>query len=276
MTFGNASSTDCPNARILLTDTAGRATATCMKIISIANQKGGTAKTTTTAAVGVQLSRLGVPTHLIDMDPQADLTAAFGLVDKSNRLFEALDQRRRLPIVSITENLTISPSNLELLRAETEFLSRPSREFVLKAAIDKTKFRPHTVLLIDCPPSLGVLSVAALAASDGLCVVVQPGGFELQTLVHLRQTADLLRQYVNASLQYVGAVVTNSHRRRSITNQVTQELQTQLPVLGTIRSDAKILYATTAGRLHYLHRSGAMDDYGLTAARIRDWVMSDG
>lgn len=246
-----------------------------MEIFAIANQKGGTAKTTSTAALGVQLSRLGVRTHLIDMDPQADLSAAFGRFDDSGSLFRALDQQTSLPIVEIAENLTISPSNLELLRAETEFLSRPSREYVLKSPIEKTELTSDAIVLVDCPPSLGVLSVAALAAANGLCVVVQPGGFELQTLVHLNQTADLLRQYVNPHLEPVGAIVTNSHRRRAITQQVTTELQTQFDILGTIRSDASLLYATTAGRIHHLRRSRAMDDYALAAERIREWTSRD-
>lgn len=242
-----------------------------MKAIVIANQKGGTAKTTTTAALGVQLSRQGVPTHVIDMDPQADLTAAFGLRVDENALFEAIDSQQALPVHRIDDNLTISPSHLELLRAETEFLSKPSREFVLRASLAKTELPVGAVVLIDCPPSLGVLSIASLAAADGLCLVVQPGGFELQTLVHLRQTVDLLRQYVNPGLETIGAIVTNSHRRRSITDQIAQELATQYNVLGVIRADARLVYATTAGRIHRLTRSAAMDDYRAAAERILEW-----
>jgi chromosome partitioning protein len=245
-----------------------------MKTIAIANQKGGTAKTTTTAALGVQLSRRGIPTHMVDMDPQADLTAAFGIRDGENRLFAAIHAQEALPVVPVADNLTVSPSNLELLRAETEFLTRPSREFVLRSALGKTPLPEHTVVLVDCPPSLGVLSIASLVAADGLCLVVQPGGFELQTLVHLGQTVELLRQYVNPVLETIGAIVTNCHRRRSITNQVAQELATQYEVLGVVRADAKLVYATTAGCIHRLHRSAAMEDYQATAVRLIQWVNS--
>ena len=127
-------------------------------------------------------------------------------------------------------------------------------------------------MLVDCPPSLGVLSIASLVAADGLCVVVQPGGFELQTLVHLGQTADLLRQHVNPALETIGAIVTNSHRRRRITDQVARELASQYDVLGVIRADAKLVYATTAGRIHRLRRSAAMEDYQQAADRIMQWV----
>jgi chromosome partitioning protein len=243
-----------------------------MTTIAIANQKGGTAKTTTTAALGVLLSRRGIKTHLIDMDAQADLTAAFGCTDADHRLFAAIDDQMALPMIPVAENLTISPSSLELLRAETEFLNRPSREFVLRAALAKTPISQDTVVLIDCPPSLGVLSIASLVAADGLCVVVQPGGFELQTLVHLRQTTDLLRQYVNPKLEVIGAIVTNSHRRRRITDQVASELATQYELLAVIRADARIVYATTAGRIHQLQRSAAMDDYHAAVDCIMPWL----
>ena len=133
-----------------------------MTIIAIANQKGGTAKTTSTAAIGVHLGRLGVPTHLIDMDPQADLSAAFGITDDSNGLLSSLECADALPIVRVSENLTLSPSSLQLLRCETEFLSRPSREFVLRSAIERTELPNDAIVLVDCPPSLGVLSIASL------------------------------------------------------------------------------------------------------------------
>jgi chromosome partitioning protein len=243
-----------------------------MKTIAISNQKGGTAKTTSTAALGVQLSRRGIPVHLIDMDPQADLTAAFGIDGSRSQLFDCLDDQTHLEVERITDYLTISPSSIQLLRAETEFLSKPSREFVLRQSIVNTNLAKNTVVLVDCPPSLGVLSVASLVAADGLCVVVQPGGFELQTLVHLGQTADLLRQHVNPSLQTIGAIVTNSHRRRAITSQVVEELASEYRVLGMVRSDARIVYATTAGRIHRLKTSAAMDDYDEVADGIVRWI----
>ena len=246
-----------------------------MTIIAIANQKGGTAKTTSTAAIGVHLSRMGVPTHLIDMDPQADLSAAFGITDDSNRLLSSLECADALPIVRVSENLTLSPSSLQLLRCETEFLSRPSREFVLRSAIERTELPNDAIVLVDCPPSLGVLSIASLVAAQGLCVVVQPGGFELQTLLHLGMTVDSLRKYVNPELTNLGAIVTNAHRRRLITQQVVDELATRYRILGTVRSDAKVVYATTAGRIHLLTKSSAMDDYREPSLRLLERLRDD-
>ena len=98
-----------------------------MKVIAITNQKGGTAKTTTAAALGVLLARSGTPTHLVDMDPQASLTRAFGLADESDGLYHALSDRAGLPVRTVSQNLTLTPSNIELGRAETELLGEPGR-----------------------------------------------------------------------------------------------------------------------------------------------------
>ena len=122
-------------------------------------QKGGTAKTTSTAALGVLLSRQGTPVHLVDMDPQASLTRAFGVIDETDRLYNSLTDRARLPVEKIAENLTVTPSTIELFRAETDLLSEPGREFFLKTCLEKMAIPENAVVFVDCPPSLGVLAV---------------------------------------------------------------------------------------------------------------------
>ncbi len=232
-----------------------------MNVIAIANQKGGTGKTTTAAALGVLLSRSGIPTHLIDMDPQASLSTAFGMVDATGRLYEALQSRAPLPLLQVAKNLTITPSSIDLSRGETQFISEPGREFLLRDCLEATVLTPDATILIDCPPSLGILSLACLTAATGLCVVVQPGGFELKTLVHLQETVTVLRHRINPRLLVLGAVLTNCHPRRAITEQVHEEVSRTYRVLGQVRADARILYATTAGKVYHLTRSKALDDY---------------
>jgi chromosome partitioning protein len=232
-----------------------------MKIIAIGNQKGGTAKTTTTAALGVLLSRRGHRVHLVDMDPQCSLSQAFGRNDWSNGLYESLRKREGLPVEAVTENLSLTPSNLSLSHAESELLTEIGREHFLKASLDKTELPEETIVLLDCPPSLGILAVNCLCAADGLIVVVQPGGFELHAFVHLDMTVHTIRKHANPNLSILGTVLTNCHRRRSITGQVRERLAEVHPVLGTVRTDARLLYATTAGTLHKLKRSGALEDY---------------
>jgi chromosome partitioning protein len=98
-----------------------------MKIIAVANQKGGTAKTTTTAALAVLLSRSGAPVHMVDMDPQASLSRAFGVSDNADGFYNALTNRAGLSVQTVSQNLTLTPSSIELGRAETELLQPADR-----------------------------------------------------------------------------------------------------------------------------------------------------
>jgi len=231
-------------------------------IIAIANQKGGTAKTTTAAAFGVLMAKAGVRTHLVDMDPQASLTSAFGMTDPEGKLFTSMNNRSALPVVEVAENLTLTPSSIDLSRGETQFMAETGREFILQTCLRRTSLPEHATVILDCPPSLGVLSINCLTAASHICVVVQPGGFELRTLVHLNETIRLLQERINPQLQVAGAVITNCHRRRAITEQVVQEVAGHYRVLGEVRAEARILYATTSGKVYHLNRSKALDDYG--------------
>jgi len=241
-----------------------------MNIVAIANQKGGTAKTTTAAAFGVLLARAGIRTHLVDMDPQASLTSAFGKQDADGKLYEALSAEAPLPVVNVSHNLTLSPSSIDLSRGETQFISQPGREYILQVCLEETELPQHTTVILDCPPSLGVLSVNCLAAASHICVVIQPGGFELRTLVHLNDTVDILRQRINPQLTVAGAVITNCHLRRAITEEVCTEAARHYRVLGQVRAEARLLYATTSGKVYHLTRSKALEDYQRVVARLKD------
>jgi len=243
-----------------------------MNIIAIANQKGGTAKTTTAAALAVLLSRVGVRVHLVDSDPQASLTTAFGLNDPEGLLYEAMCRRGPLPVVTLTDNLSITPCSIDLSRGETQFIAEAGREFILQSCLERTDLPEATTVILDCPPSLGVLSVGCLTAARYVCVVVQPGGFELRTLVHLDETVKMLNDRVNPGLSVIGAVLTNCHPRRLITNAVHREVSQHWPVLGQVRADARLLYATTSGKVHHLTRSNAFQDYAGVVTKLRGIV----
>ena len=232
-----------------------------MNIIAIGNQKGGTAKTTTAAAFGVLMARAGIRTHLVDMDPQASLTMAFGFADGEGLLHRALSRREPLPVVKVAESLTLTPSSIDLARGETQFIAETGREYILQCCLNKTDLPENATVILDCPPSLGVLSINCLTAAQYLCVVIQPGGFELRTLVHLGETVNLLQQRTNPLLSVVGAVITNCHLRRTITEAVHAEVAQHYPVLGQVRADARLLYATTSGKVYHLTRSKALEDY---------------
>jgi chromosome partitioning protein len=240
-----------------------------MNIIAIANQKGGTAKTTTAAALGVLLARSGTRTHMVDMDPQASLTAAFGCSDPEGLLYDAMSRRASLPVFDVADHLTLSPSSIDLSRGETQFIAETGREFILQTCLTNTPLPSETTVILDCPPSLGVLSINCMTAASDLCIVVQPGGFELRALVHLNETVDLLRNRTNPRLSIAGAVITNCHQRRAITEAVRAEVARYYPVLGEVRADARLLYATTSGKVYYLTRSNALDDYQRVVTRLQ-------
>lgn len=243
-----------------------------MNVIAISNQKGGTAKTTTAAALAVLLSREGFHVHLVDSDPQASLSTAFGLSDPRGLLYEAMCERGPLPVVRLTENLSISPSSIDLSKGEMQFMAEAGREYILRDCLKCTDLGDDVTVILDCPPSLGVLSIGCLTAASFALVVVQPGGFELRTLVHLKETVRMLCERVNPGLSVLGAVLTNCHRRRLITEEVRREVAKYWPVLGEVRADARLLYATTSGKVHYLTRSNALMDYAYVAKRFQERV----
>lgn len=240
-----------------------------MRIIAIANQKGGTAKTTTTATLGVLLGRAGIRVHLVDMDPQASLTRTSGQADATDQLYTSLTNRAGLPVEPVAMNLSLSPSTIELSRVESELITEPGREYFLRTALERTELCENMVVLLDCPPSLGILAVNCLSAAGGVIVVVQPGGFELHAVIHLDMAIRAIQEHVNPDLAVLGTILTNCHRRRSITGRVQEEIAQVQNVSGSIRADARLLYATTAGTLVKRNRSNALDDYAHVAERLR-------
>ena len=240
-----------------------------MHVITICNQKGGTAKTTSAAALAVQFARQGIPTHVIDMDPQGSLTATFGCTNPEGGLYQALSRRQPLPIFPLAENLSLTPSSIDLSRGETEFIAEAGREHLLGICLQKTVFPRASLVIVDSPPSLGVLAINCLTAAKGLIIVVQPGGFELRALAHLEETVRILKERVNPRLEILGAILTNCHPRRAITEQVESEVSRHYPFFGQVRADAQMLYATTEGTLLGLTRSNALDDYGEIVKKLQ-------
>jgi len=253
----------------ILTITATYRDPPCQIELSKLVQTGGTAKTTTTAALGVLLARSGWALHLVDMDPQASLTRTFDERDPADRLYFSLRDRTGLPVNDIGDGLTLSPSSLTLSQLESELVGKPGREYSLRTSLEQTRVPEDTVILLDCPPSLGILAVNCLCAAGGLIVVVQPGGFELHAVVHLNMTIRGIQELANPDLTLLRTILTNCHKRRSITGRVEEEVARIHNVLGSVREDARLLYATTGGTLVKLNRSNALDDYAEVVERLR-------
>lgn len=248
-----------------------------MYVLAVGNQKGGVAKTSTAAALGVIFSREGQPVHIIDMDPQADLTTAFGQADPEGELHQALKSRGPLPMVRLSETLTLTPSSIDLARGESEFLGEPGREYMLKTALEKTELPEKTLVIIDCPPSLGVLTTNSFTTANAVLVPLKPGGFELRALVNLAEVVQVLKERVNQQLEILGIVLTECQSRRAITRQVEEEVSQFYPVLGRVRSDANLVYATTGGGILEWKRSNAFSDYEALAGELKErasWLKS--
>ncbi len=237
-------------------------------VIAIANQKGGVGKTTSAAALGITLSRQGQAVHLIDVDPQADLTATFGQHDDNGLLFEALSEQTELPVVQIENNLTLTPSSIELSRGESVFLGAHGREFLLQSSLAKTNLPDDCVVIIDAPPSLGVLTVNCLAAADKLIVALHPGGYEVKALILLQQTLSELQQRINPNIELMGVILTNTDGRKKITSLVEQQVSNSYQLLGAVPQDSRLMYATSESKLVDLQNSPALVAYDAIAKQI--------
>lgn len=198
------------------------------KIIAIANQKGGVGKTTTAINLSGCLGVLEYKTLIIDADPQANATSGVGLDPKNTKniydcLINDVDPRE-LIISTENPNLDILPSHIDLVGAELEMINLPNREHKLKMAIDKIKDE-YDFILIDCSPSLGLITVNALTAADSVMVPVQCEYFALEGLGKLLNTIKIVQGRLNQSLEIEGILLTMYDTRLRLANQVVEEVK---------------------------------------------------
>ncbi|HSV39008.1 MAG TPA: AAA family ATPase [Nocardioidaceae bacterium] len=177
--------------------------------LAVANQKGGVAKTTTVASLGAALAELGQRVLLVDLDPQACLTFSLGVdpedLDLSvhHVLTKGLDATE--VILQTEDGVDLLPATIELARAEADLLTRTGREFVIKSALENTDY---DWVLLDCPPSLGVLTVAALTAADGVLVPLQCETLSHRGVGQLLDTVHDVRRFTNRDLEVWGVLPT--------------------------------------------------------------------
>lgn len=199
------------------------------KIISLANQKGGVGKTTTTINLAASLAVLEQKILVIDADPQANATSGFGFDVKNvqSSIYECIiDEIDAEKVILKTEidNLDIIPSHIDLVGAEIEMLNLPNREYVLKNAIEHLK-NIYDFILIDCSPSLGLITVNALTASDSVIIPVQCEYFALEGLGKLLNTIKIIQNRLNKDLEIEGFLLTMFDGRLNLSNQVYDEVK---------------------------------------------------
>lgn len=201
----------------------------CAHVVGVANQKGGVGKTTTAVSLAAALAALGRRVLLVDMDPQGNATSAIG-IDRSalkTTIYDVLVAGQPVEAAFVDTalaRLTVVPATIDLAGAEIELVSAFNREQQLRRVLEPVRDR-FEVIMVDCPPSLGLLTINVLSAADGLVVPVQAEYFALEGLGALDRNAQLIRSQLNPQLRITGFLLTMLDARTRLTEQVVSEVE---------------------------------------------------
>jgi chromosome partitioning protein len=195
------------------------------KVISISNHKGGVGKTTSAINIGAGLNKLGKKVLLIDLDPQANLSQSLGLIDQDRNIYGAIRGEYKLEPISILKGFDIIPSTLDLSGAEIELSGEAGREYILRELIDPLR-GSYDFIIIDSPPSLGLLTINSFTASDEIFIPLQAQYLALQGLAKLMEVVDKIQKRLNKGLKLGGVIVTQYDHRKVLNRDVVSTIET--------------------------------------------------
>lgn len=195
------------------------------KVIACSNHKGGVGKTTSVVNIGAGLAKLKKKILLIDLDPQANLTQSFGINKPEYTIYEALKGEHGLEPLTVDKYLDVVASTLDLSGAEMELSSEAGREYIFTELLDPIRDN-YDYVLIDCPPSLGLLTINALTASDELYIPLQPHYLAIKGLTKIIEVKDKVRKRLNKKLEITGVFVTQYDKRKILHRDVVDTINT--------------------------------------------------
>jgi chromosome partitioning protein len=206
------------------------------RVIALANQKGGVGKTTTAINLGTALAAIGEEVLIVDLDPQGNASTGLG-IDRKNREYSSYDLMvgsasvGEIAVETVVPRVSVAPSTLDLLGVELEIASRPDRAFRLRQALsgsDADRPSKYTYVLVDCPPSLNLLTINAMAAAHSILVPLQCEFFALEGLSQLLHTVEQVKASLNPELSIHGIVLTMYDSRNSLSGQVVADVRANM------------------------------------------------